>query len=68
MQVKDMPLDADLIQNSQDIIQILSDMGRTESYYGCLFVLKTGEVYGFVNIIPYLDLEVDHLGNIDEVC
>lgn len=63
MQIRDIPPDADLIQNSQDIEQILTDLGKiNDNYYGGLFVLKDGHVYGFVNIIPYLDLEIDYLG------
>ena len=65
MQVKDIPSEYQLLQNSQDIQAVSDSIGKDLSDYGCLFVrVENGDytgVIGCYSFTPYLQSIVDQV-------
>lgn len=62
MQVKNIPLDAQFISDSQDVRSIMSDLGIADDDIGGIFITRDGTIYGISGTIPYLDKQAFRLG------
>ena len=62
MQVKDIPQDAQLVSDSQDVRAIMVNLGVADDDIGGLFITRDGTIYGFSGNIPYLEKQVFRLG------
>jgi hypothetical protein len=67
--VKDIPSDAQLITNSQDVKPILEllEIDQINILCGSLFVLPNNDVYSFAGEVPNLEKRVYFIGNLDDI-
>ena len=62
MQVKDIPQDAQLVSDSQDVRAIMVNLGVADDDIGGLFITRDGTIYGISGNIPHLEKQVFRLG------
>jgi len=62
MQVKDIPQDAQLISDSQDVKAVMVNLGIADDDIGAIFITRDGTIYGISGNIPYLEKQVFRLG------
>ena len=62
MQVKNIPLDAQFISDSQDVRSIMSDLGIADDDIGAIFITRDGTIYGISGNIPYFEKQAYRLG------
>ena len=67
MKIADIPSNATLITNLQDVKAILIELGLPlDGEYDGIFLTDDYRVYGFKGIVPYLEKTVYYLGILGE--
>lgn len=67
MKIADIPNDAALITDSQDVRAILVKLGLPlDGEYDGIFLTDDYRVYGFKGTVPYLEKIADYLGILGE--
>ena len=67
MKIADIPSNATLITNLQDVKAILIELGLPlDGEYDGIFLTDDYKVYGFEGTVPFLEKIVDYLGILGE--